>query len=187
MITLSTDRYNLICGKTGSGKSTYLGLLKPEVGVSTIIFDPNDQHEDTAVSRVVPGEDVVGEFERLVRAAMKRGNTHIIVEEAQEVLGTSTTPYLKLWLRTGRNAGVTATFITQIPSHLYSSIVSNAASVVVFRLQRPEDKGYLASWLGIRGASIGSLKNFEFIEITDGELSYGEICQIKGSSSSGKK
>lgn len=166
----AADRYNLICGKTGSGKSTYLGLLRSAMNTRVIVFDSNNQHGESSYDRIVPGDNIVSDFEDLIRLAMKSDSRcHIIVEEAQEVVGTRCSPFLKRWLRTGRNAGVTATFVTQLPGDLHPSIVSNCTSVAVFRLQRPEDKGYISSWLGVSRNDVESLGKHDFLIVEEDE------------------
>jgi hypothetical protein len=165
MIQLIHDRYNLICGRTGSGKSTYLGLVTIPEGVNIILFDANDQHFGSKLPRVIPSENIVEDFERLVKKCLSDDKPwHLIVEEAQEVVGTGCSKFLKHWLRTGRNKGVTATFVTQIPGDLHGSVLSNSTSVVVFKLVRPEDKGYLAAWIGIPRDRVAELNRFEYYE-----------------------
>jgi type IV secretory pathway VirB4 component len=177
---LQSDRYNLICGRTGSGKSTYLALLKVPRSESIILFDANDQHGGTALPRVIPDENIQENFERLVKKCVDSGKkVHLIVEEAQEVVGHRCSPYLKQWLRTGRNRGVTATFVTQIPADLHGSVLSNSTTVVVFKLVRPEDKGYLANWLGVSRADVEELNRFEYYEYTHERVKRGRIERLE--------
>lgn len=178
MITLSTDRYNLICGKTGYGKSTYIKTLHSEENI--VVFDANNQHKGLPYKRYVPGEMIKEDFEKMLRTCYKHGKpTHFIVEEAQEVVGNNCSPYIKRWLRTGRNDGITATFITQIPADLHGSILSNSTGIVIFKLPRPEDRGYIAAWLGISGATVSSLPKYEYIEVQDDETIRGRVVKDK--------
>jgi DNA helicase HerA-like ATPase len=184
------DENQFICGLSGQGKSTLLKEKLRELpkSIKVLLWDPNNQHSDLidngGFSKYqggeikgkvihVPRDGSPTEFDILVEQAMRQGNVVVVVEEAQEVMNSSSTRTVLRWLRTGRNRGVTYIAVTQIPMQCRDSVLSNAHYVHVFKLRRPDDTGYVAGWLGISREAISSLKKFEYIAISqDGEPEY---------------
>jgi hypothetical protein len=182
------DDNGFIAGKSGHGKSSLLlyVLLVVLKDVNRVLWDANHQHGkmlDAAGwkhiklgdeipnggSYVTPDDASKEEFDILIDAAMKRGNVVVAVEEAQEVMSSSATKTVLRWLRTGRNRGVTYLTVTQIPAQLKDSVLGNANWLAIFKLQRPEDTGYIAGWLGLDRSIIPNLRKFEYVFISQDE------------------
>jgi len=169
------DENVIAVGMAGMGKSQLIHDLLPMLkGADAIVWDPVWQHQwpgfeefmtmklAATLKRGVyrPAMGNRQEFDELCAILMARGNVVLVVDEAAPVLDRPL-PNAERLIRMGRNFGVTYVVTTQMPSDLAPIVVTNAHHKITFRLERPEDIGYMSKWMNLPREAIQSLKKFE--------------------------
>ncbi len=108
-------------------------------------------------ARVTAAEEILGRLSEKMRAGDTRGDrVFVMLDEAWKLLGTSKA--LQMLLREGRKYGYGLIFSSQLIEDIDIAMLSNAATLFVFRLQNKQGLIKLASNYGL------SLKRVEIIQ-----------------------
>lgn len=104
----STDRI-CVSGMTGTGKTYFMRYLASLAEPDIYIIDPLNQYTMFPDElRYIPKRETPGELEQICKSLWSRGNTTLIVEEAEQYLqqGRAMLDYTSGLIRMGRNWGV---------------------------------------------------------------------------------
>ena len=177
----------LVCGGTGSGKSSYVKAeikrLKPS---RILIWDPVDEYGELANVRITRPKELADLLKRYPHGALKVRfvaesremfefwaacafawcNACIVAEELADVTTAGKAPpHWGQVVRRGRARGLAPIFaITQRPSESDKTTVGNATLVRCGRLNRANDRKYMAQELDINVSMISALKPLEYVE-----------------------
>ena len=177
----------LVCGGTGSGKSSYIKKeirrLKPS---RILIWDPVDEYGELADVRITSPLELSALLKRYPHGALKvrfvaEGakmfefwaacafawcNACLVAEELADVTTAGKAP--PHWghvVRRGRARGLAPIFaVTQRPSESDKTTVGNATLTHVGRFNRQQDRKYMADEMDIDVREIAALAPLEFIE-----------------------
>jgi energy-coupling factor transporter ATP-binding protein EcfA2 len=161
----------VVLGRTGSGKSVFLRAMLARYS-RAVLSDPKGRAvidgwpivyglrafrsawpaAPRVVARPGPAEDRVAWFDGLCRWVYANGETALGVDEIIG-LASSTRPSIgfDMVLTQGRELGITTYTCTQRPKRIPSTILSETDHVVVFTLQRLDDREAVAEVIGDYG------------------------------------
>lgn len=192
---------NLVCGGSGSGKSTHVkrAIANDE---RIAVFDADAEYADLAgFTRVATTSDLIRWFSRakkgrfafvpksvgsdslfdvFCKACFAWGNCTVVAEELADVTSPGKAP--EGWgqvVRRGRKRGLKVYGITQRPSESDKTIVGNASRIWCGSMTRAQDRLYMARELDVNPELVNRLKPLDFIEwdkatreITEGRLTF---------------
>ncbi|MFV7759724.1 hypothetical protein ACNPKZ_04120 [Shewanella algae] len=187
----------LVSGGTGSGKSSYVKAeikrLKPS---RLLIWDPVDEYGELANVRITSPRELADLLKRYPHGALRvrfvaEGrelfefwsacafawcNACLVAEELADVTTAGKAPpHWGQVVRRGRARGLAPIFaLTQRPSESDKTTVGNATTTRVGRLNRANDRAYMAKELDIAVSALTGLKPLEYVE-RDGYT--GEVFQ----------
>jgi hypothetical protein len=121
---------------------------------NNIIYQPNALNEE---------ED----FEELCRIIFKHGNTTLLVDEGTVVSNSYKNNYFMKLVRMGTNRGIGVVFISQRPSGIANSVISEASYFFIFKLILDDDKQKLKSFLGEKALQLHTLPKRHFLYYGD--------------------
>lgn len=184
----------VVCGSSGSGKSAW---TKQQIkGVKRLaVWDIDDEYEAVpnikthySVASFAKGlassktglHRLVGkfsEFDLFCKAVFAWGECVCIVEELAGVTTPAKAP--EGWhtlVSRGRKRGIHIYAITQRPAESDKTVMGNASTFHVGRMNRNADRQYMAKEMDINVSEIAELQPLEFIEkYADGKKSTGKV------------
>ena len=185
----------VVTGSSGSGKSLW---TKQQIkgAKRLIIWDIDDEYSGSVrgVERVTSIKELaaklkkaktgkfayvgkVSDFELFCRAAFAWANCTCVVEELADVTTPAKAP--EGWgqlVRRGRKYGIEIYAVTQRPSESDKTIIGNASIIHAGRMNRAQDRAYMAKEMDIRLEVITDLKPLEYVEKYDnGETKRGKV------------
>ncbi len=187
----------VVCGGSGSGKSAW---VKQQVRDAhrLIVWDVDDEYGTEGCQRITAAGELVqvlmkagrgaariafcppvmsqAAFSIWARAAFAWGECVAVAEELAGVTTPAKAPpgWHELVSR-GRKRGVVLYAVTQRPSESDKTVMGNATRLHVGRLQRAQDRAYMARELDVEQVRIDRLKKLEWIERDNGELKEGRV------------
>ncbi len=169
------DHNILLVGDGGSGKSNFIRDFLHNLPPAVVwwLWDYNHQHRFvrtvSAVDQLYYEKTVIQpananeqEFIKFCEKADRVGNIVVAIEEIQEFI----TPHklvAEAMFRTGRNRGTTWIAMTQRPAEINSSLVSNSAHRIAFRLTHPNDIKFLSKWISPEMEAAKNLPPFYYL------------------------
>jgi len=193
--TSKSAKIVVVTGSSGSGKSLW---VKKQVRRARrlIVWDIDDEYSQSisaivrftsikalvsAVKKAKTGKFAfvgkVSDFEMFCRVAFAWANCTCVVEELADVTMPAKAP--EGWgqlVRRGRKYGIEIYAITQRPSESDKTIIGNASIIHAGRMNRAQDRAYMAKEMDMRLEVINDLKPLEFVEKYDnGETKRGKV------------
>lgn len=168
-IEIRPDQHLLVCGATGTGKSTLLRVLT--YGYSRlVVIDPKHeelvpralvvysaaefrqawpQRSPRVVFRPDPEDPKHRDVDEVIRRCLAHRRVRIAIHETVDYAQSSwVVPSLRRALMTGRTLEVGIAAASQRPIGLHNVVISEASHVFVFRLSLEGDRDKLAGVLG---------------------------------------
>ncbi|MCL1038035.1 hypothetical protein L2750_12835 [Shewanella submarina] len=178
----------LVCGGTGSGKSSYvkqeIKRLKPS---RLLIWDPVDEYGEVANIRITSPKELADLLKRYPHGALKvrfvaEGremfefwaacafawcNACLVAEELADVTTAGKAPpHWGMVIRRGRARGLAPIFaLTQRPSESDKTTIGNATLIRCGRMSRADDRKYMAKELDIEITKLKALQPLEYIQL----------------------
>ncbi|PLA73513.1 hypothetical protein CYQ88_10850 [Hydrogenovibrio sp. SC-1] len=178
-------KITIVTGSSGSGKSAW---VKQQITKATrlAVWDVDDEYGDIrgiktfynvnelagALRRSKVGKfrlvGEFGDFDLFCKIVFAWGVCTCVIEELAGVTTPAKAP--KNWhtlVSRGRKRGITIYAITQRPSESDKTIMGNASTFHAGRMNRQQDRVYMAKEMDIPVSDIANLKPLEFIEKYD--------------------
>lgn len=170
-IKIPSDQRAFITGKTGSGKTFFTRRLVKPVRRLVVLDSKGtlttwglEEWDRDSRKRLANGEDVrvrvaieAGRdparfWEDVLEEAYNAANVMVYLDEASQIAqGPNPSPWLNsVWTR-GREYGVAAIAASQRPRQIPRILISEAEHIVMFRLNLPSDRDYMADMIGEEG------------------------------------
>ena len=185
------DDIMCICGKRRSGKSYFMKWLLKQI-TKWIIWDTNHEYkqEDFPAATVCyklldivklynqqktriiyqPMDKTEENFDLFCKTMFTMSNVVIVVEEIERYATSyNMPPNLKQHIDIGRHRGLGLFCTVRRTKRTNPDILFNADHILIFHQTRPEDKEYLADFVGETALKIGDLPEYSFIWYQDRE------------------
>lgn len=171
-ISLASWHSVTVCGMKGTGK-TFLeryGLLPRYQNI--LIFDPNDEFQDFPGKQYIPKTDSPLELDRVAKQVWVRGNTLLLVSEAELYLPVNRPlpPNIFKIVCRGRHRNVGVISDTRRIANLNKTVFGLSEHCFIFRHFSPTDIRYLSEFLPVDCRQLASLEDFHFWHYTRGKV-----------------
>lgn len=158
------DDWVLTIGQAGSGKTTFIcqhiRAIPPDKAF-ILDYNHNDYTEfHDKYNTWLPTSGSKAEMVRFLKVVYNQGNCFVILEEADNYLGFSST-FIERFVNTARNRGIGAIVSAKRAKSVRPVFRNRFTHLILFRTTLKDDIKYISEWAGVDESELEHIRNLD--------------------------